>query len=195
MDRRTRKRMTVTIQFPCFDELDEFRMACLEWFSELAAFVPTAIAVEDMEDLSADGAYMIWRKITGALLGHRPSREKGMDIFFRYLSPYVEEIEEVDPDVLAEIAERKDVDVPTRSIQKSDLWLKGNICAKTGTQMLVAILCVNDYIKKNAISLLQKVFHWAILQPSEAPSQKPRELPQMQLAGSPRLRSGFGFTD
>lgn len=195
LDRRTRKRMTVTIQFPCFDELDEFRNECLEWFFEISAYAPTAVAVDNMEDLTEEGAYDLWRRVTGALLSFKPARDKGMHIFFRYLAPYVEEIDGIDPADLEGIAARKGVEVPTRSIEKSDLWLRGNICAKTGMQMMVAILCVNDYIKKNAVSLLQKIFHWAILQPSEVQSQKPKAHPPMQLDGSPRLKSGFGFAD
>lgn len=187
--------MVVTIQFPLFDELDEFRMESLELFGLLAGYAHGAIALEDIDELTAEGLYHMWRKITSALLTFPPARDKGMAVFFRYLAPYVEEIEEIDDEILAEIAESKGVEVPTRSIQRSDLWLRGNICAKTATQMLVAILCVNDYIKKNAICLLQKIFQVAIQQPSEAQSPKPKAHPQILSGASPHLKSGFGFAD
>lgn len=180
MDRNTRETRYVRIQFPAEQEFEAFRTAVSEWILSIAAFAPGAVVPEDWEELQTQvDLYKLWVKMTTPLFYHRPIRQSGMDIVFKYLKPYV-----LDGDSLEGTG---------TLIEKSALWLRGHVAIHTSMRMLQVILLVDDFVKKNAIYLLTTIYHLAIQSPSTVESQKSKT-PQ-SLTSSPRalLRSGFMF--
>lgn len=183
-DRSTRELRLVTVEPPLWSEEDEFRKAVLEWFGTMAGVAPTAIMPEDLQEWSTvDGAYKAWVKITAKLFHYAPIRRAGVEIFLAYCSPWVRGCEE--------FPATKKAKTP---LQKSEAWIRRNINITDGPKILAMLLCINDTVKKNAFSLLEKISLRATKSPLLPTSPKPQGSVPLQSVASHPSKSGFGFS-
>lgn len=179
IERATRKPRYARLQFPLDQEYVDFQREVMEWMSMGHAIAPTLIVPEVADIDSSEGIQDLFVKLVRPMMHYQPARQKGMDIVFRYLAPYIE-----DGDTL---------EGEGTLLEKSHIYLRGNATIKIATDMMVAALRVEDYIKKNETYQLMSLFQGVIQPSSTAVLQKPDDAQLMRFNGRRSRGTGFGF--
>jgi hypothetical protein len=171
-DRKTRMPHRMYLQFPLDNEYEEFRNAMFEVFCDIAAVMPNIEFPNSIDELTQEGVYKMWAKVTSHVFVMTKPRTKMIDLVFRYMHPYVEEIGDFD---------------------KSMLWLRGNMCIRTAMKMCTAALVPDEWIKKNGTWGLQRIFQLAI--PSQSGPTLPArpDFPSLGLGITQLLRPASGL--
>ncbi len=172
VDRKTRMPHHMHLQFPLENEYEEFRSAMFEVLADISAVMPYVEFPDSIEELTQEGVWKMWSKVTSHVFVMTKPRKKMIDLVFKYMHPYVEEIGDYD---------------------KSMLWLRGNMCIKTAMKMCVAALVPDEWVKKNGTWILQQIFQLAIQSQSAPTSPARPDFPSLGLGISQLLRPASGL--
>lgn len=151
IDRDTEKAVNVQIRFPVLAKWDDYFNELAMLFHSMAQDFETMYIPDDMIELKDRQDFRIWAGLTKHALQVKLFQEQIKNLFFNYLDPIIE----------------------GKGMKYTKEFIMNNAPMDMIFQMFVAILCVEDWLKKKSIFLMGEIYQVQIKLSCSSTSQNP----------------------
>lgn len=151
MERTTRQIKNLDLQFPVLDDWELFYQSAGTLLQSIAMDFGDLPIPDDVQILEDEPSYRVWALLTAKVFQIKALRKQLIDIVLDYLAPHVEGVESRD----------------------MRMWIGKNLPVSLIPELFAAVLRVDDWLKKNAVSLLEEVFQ-VYLKPSSPRNSLPK---------------------